>query len=152
MLNYRRYLPEPDPNTFKCPDCHNRLNIDEAVVKRIRTDTKYNGMSVKGRYIVRSYTDISYRVRFCPKCAKKRTIKKWLYNIITIGVIPSTATLLYIKNWGDFIPFYIMFLAIELIPMGLINIYNRRFKVTTVYKASMGNALEPPFYTKKGCY
>ena len=148
-----------DCKTFVCPHCGERHNIAEAVIVDEITDTKSAGTTFSGRAAIHKYVDTHHKVRFCPKCAKKRAnIRKcltWLlYGIFPVGFLILWITHDIMVNENNVVGDVILLIGEDLlmtfiatlflaIPVELIaNLY---FKID-VNKAAEGNALANPFY------
>lgn len=144
---------------FICPHCGKRHDISDAVVVDEITDTKSAGSTISGRNVVHKFIDTHYKVRFCPKCAKKReNAKKWrsriFWKIAPLGFCAFTVCGMIAKGEVDSIGSFIGVLLMGLffgylasvvlvaIPVGII------FKLyldIDVDEAAKGNALKNPF-------
>lgn len=87
---------------FVCPHCGKKFPLSEAVVVDEITDTKSAGSTVRGRTITHKFIDTHHKVRFCPKCAKRRdAVRKWMSIFIWI-IAPIVLTVLFtIRGWKD---------------------------------------------------
>ena len=56
---------------YTCPKCHTRHLLDDCKVEKHLVDSQDNGVSLRGRVIVRHYKNSYIYIRFCPSCYQR---------------------------------------------------------------------------------
>lgn len=138
-------------STFICPHCGGEFSVSEAIVVDETTDTKSAGSTIRGRTVIHKFIDTHHRVRFCPKCAKRReTVRKWAAILIWYIAPIALAVFFFIRGWNDIdnillsifaslLMAYLTTVIFILIPVG--GILNLVYFKIDVEKAAKDNAL-----------
>lgn len=126
---------------FNCPDCGVKHSTETAVIRSIQTKSKYLRTEIKGKIITRLYLDTYYKVRFCHKCARKRSIKTKIYYSFFLLIIPLVSSSIVATSIGHFFGAFIGSFFLSWVPLGLTNLIIMGTEID-IDHAAQCNALE----------